>query len=122
MSFTSTGSTLSHLECTFTGETYPADKLINVSAAGKVLYPRYDLSAAKKRLIKAALKDRPPNLWRYKEVLPVLWEENVVSLGEGLTPLLDLSRLAERRALPPPGWRECQISKFETKQQLVDKA
>lgn len=93
---TSTDSTLTHLECTFTGDTFPADKLINVSPAGKVLYPRYDLAAAKQRLTKSMLKDRPPNLWRYKEVLPILWKENIVSLGEGFTPLLDLQRLAER--------------------------
>jgi threonine synthase len=99
MPSTSTGSSLSHLECTFTGETYPADKLINVSVAGKVLYPRYDLSVAKQRLTKAALKDRPPNLWRYREVLPVLWEENIVSLGEGFTPLLDLPRLADHSGI-----------------------
>ncbi len=96
MSLTSTGSALLHLECTVTGETIPADKLMNLSPAGKVLYPRYDLAAAKRRLTKDALKDRPPNLWRYQEVLPVLWKENIVSLGEGFTPLLDVPRLAER--------------------------
>lgn len=99
MNMTPTGSALSHLECTFTGETFPADKLINVSPAGKVLYPRYDLTAAKRLLTKAKLKDRPRNLWRYREVLPVLWQENIVSLGEGFTPLLDMPRLAERTGI-----------------------
>jgi threonine synthase len=95
----STGSTLTHLECTFTGEIYSADELQNLSQAGKVLYPRYDLQKAKERLSKAELKNRKPNLWRYKEVLPVLWEENIVSLGEGFTPLLEMTRLAERTGM-----------------------
>jgi threonine synthase len=94
MTAASTGSTLTHLECTLTGETFPADRLVNVSPRGKVLFPRYDLAAARRRLTKETLAARPPNLWRYKEVLPVLWERNIVSLGEGLTPLLDLPRLA----------------------------
>jgi threonine synthase len=94
-----TGSTITHLECTFTGETYAADELQNLSKAGKVLYPRYDLQKAKERLSKEELKNRAPNLWRYKEVLPVLWEENIVSLGEGFTPLLSVPRLAERTGL-----------------------
>jgi threonine synthase len=56
------------------------------------LLVRYDLSKAGERLDKSRLPDRAPNLWRYKELLPVEWEENIVTLGEGFTPLLPLER------------------------------
>jgi len=42
---------------------------------------------------KSALRDRPANMWRYHEMLPIEKEVNRVSLGEGFTPLLSLSNL-----------------------------
>lgn len=35
---------------------------------------------------KASLVNRPHTMWRYKEVLPILNDEHIVSLGEGFTP------------------------------------
>ncbi|MBA3334722.1 MAG: threonine synthase [Acidobacteria bacterium] len=46
-------------------------------------------------MTKESLKNRAANLWRYAEVLPVENESNVVSLGEGFTPLLKAERLAQ---------------------------
>ncbi len=43
-------------------------------------------------LTKDELATRPPDLWRYHELLPVRSADNVVSLGEGMTPLLPLPR------------------------------
>jgi threonine synthase len=54
---------------------------------------RYDLAHASKSLTKESLIGRAPDLWRYREVLPVDEEENVVTLGEGFTPLVHASRL-----------------------------
>jgi len=54
---------------------------------------RYDLARASKSLTKESLIGREPDLWRYREVLPVDGEENVVTLGEGFTPLVHASRL-----------------------------
>jgi len=54
---------------------------------------RYDLAHASKSLTKESLIGREPDLWRYREVLPVDAEENVVTLGEGFTPLVHASRL-----------------------------
>ncbi len=94
-------STLTHLECTFCGATYAANELQTVcTACGKVLYARYDLGAAKQTLTKAALIERPFDLWRYHEVLPVLDAVNVVSLGEGGTPLLPLPQFGKTIGLP----------------------
>jgi threonine synthase len=50
-------------------------------------------------LTKDALKDRRPDLWRYREVLPVENDDDIVSLGEGFTPLLHASRLGSQIGL-----------------------
>lgn len=47
-------------------------------------------------LSKEILKGRETTMWRYREVLPILNLKNQVSLGEGMTPILSLSRLAEK--------------------------
>ena len=90
-------SYLAHLECTYCGETYSADEPARTCPeCGKVLYPRYDLATARLALDRAALRDRPSSLWRYFEVLPVRDEANIVTLGEGFTPLLKADRLGRR--------------------------
>jgi threonine synthase len=87
---------VTHLECSATGERYPADRLHNLSRAGKPLLVRYDLAAAAKALSKAALSERPPDLWRYRELLPVRRNEDIVSLGEAMTPIVRMTRLSAR--------------------------
>jgi threonine synthase len=56
---------------------------------------RYDLERAAQSLTKESLRGRRADLWRYREVLPVERDENIVSLGEGWTPLLPVPRLAK---------------------------
>ncbi|MDH3739319.1 MAG: threonine synthase [Alphaproteobacteria bacterium] len=85
----------SHLECSATGEHYPADRLHGLSAAGKPLWVRYDLAALASALDKATLAARPADMWRYREFLPVRQSENVVSLGEPMTPLVPLPNCAK---------------------------
>ena len=89
---------VSHLECSLTGERYPADQLHGLSRAGRPLLVRYDLDGVRRALPRAALAERPQTLWRYRELLPVRRPENVVSLGEVVTPLIALPRLAGRFA------------------------
>jgi threonine synthase len=90
---TSTGSALTHLECTNCGNTVDADVAHRLcSSCDKVLYPRYDL--ANVTLDRDDIARREPTMWRYREVLPVRLAENIVSLGEGFTPLLDAPRLS----------------------------
>jgi threonine synthase len=91
---------VTHLECSKTGKTCEPNKLYNLSEAGKPLLVRYDLQQAARTLTKAALKERVTTLWRYREVLPVVRDENIVSLGEGWTPLLHARRLGAQLALP----------------------
>src|SRR5215467_5023559 len=85
---------VTHLECSFTGERYEADRIHGLSKAGKPLLVRYDLAGVKKVLTKDALAARPFDLWRYRELLPVRRVADIVSLGEAVTPLVRLPRLA----------------------------
>ena len=85
---------VTHLECSMTGEHYPADTLQTLSKAGRPLLVRYDLDAVRGVLDRDALTKRPQNFWRYRELLPVRRAENIVSLGEVMTPLVSLPRLA----------------------------
>jgi threonine synthase len=85
---------VSHLECALCGKTYEARRLHNLcTECGRPLLVRYDLEAAARTLTRESLKGRRADLWRYAEVLPVEREENIVSLGEGWTPLLRAERL-----------------------------
>lgn len=87
---------VTHLECSLTGERYEADRPHNLSKAGKPLLVRYDLAGVRRALSKDELARRPPDLWRYRELLPVRRSEDIVSLGEAVTPIVSLPRLAAR--------------------------
>jgi threonine synthase len=87
---------VTHLECSYTGERYPADQVHGLSRAGKPLLVRYDLDGVRKALTKQALAQRPPDFWRYRELLPVRRATDIVSLGEAMTPLIALPRLAAK--------------------------
>ena len=88
-------SYLTHLECTYCGAVYDANQLIRTCPEdGKVLFARYDLESAAKALPRERLASRPSTMWRYGEVMPVRDPANIVSLGEGFTPLLRTERLA----------------------------
>ena len=81
---------VTHLECSYTGETYEADRVHGLSREGKPLLVRYDLAALGAGLDRETLSARSGGLWKYLELLPVRSEENIISLGEELTPLVDL--------------------------------
>ncbi|MBA3713176.1 MAG: threonine synthase [Pyrinomonadaceae bacterium] len=88
---------VTHLECAACGLRHEAQRLHNLCAkCGKPLLVRYDLRRAGETLTKEALHTRPASMWRYREVLPVESDDHVVTLGEGWTPLLGVSRLGAR--------------------------
>jgi len=66
---------------------------LGLCSCGSPLLVEYDLAKARREWNRETLRDRPPDMWRYAEVLPVQHEENILSLGEGFTPLLPASRL-----------------------------
>jgi threonine synthase len=91
---------VTHLECGACGLSHEARRLHNLCRqCGKPLLVRYDLGRAAQSLTKESLSGRQADLWRYREVLPVEDDENVVSLGEGWTPLLFARRLAAQIGL-----------------------
>lgn len=86
---------ITHLECALCGLRHEAHTLQNLCVeCGKPLLVRYDLSFASQTMTPANLAERESSLWRYREVLPVEDWNNVVSFGEGWTPLLSAHRLA----------------------------
>jgi threonine synthase len=87
---------VSHLECSLTGARQLAGRLAGLSAAGKPLLVRYDLARLAASIGKEALARRAPDLWRYREFLPVRHAANIVSLGETMTPLITAPRMAAR--------------------------
>src|SRR5882762_1692562 len=92
--FNQTQMNVTHLECAACGARHEARRLHNLCMqCGKPLLVRYDLKRAAASLTKESLRDRGPDLWRYREVLPVEHDENIVTLGEGFTPLVHASRL-----------------------------
>src|SRR5256886_2961218 len=87
---------VTHHECAMEGDHTPADEVHNLSKAGKPLLVRYDLAGVKKALTKDALAQRPADLWRYREMLPVRKIADIVSLGEVTTPLIRLPKLSKK--------------------------
>jgi threonine synthase len=85
-------SALDHLECPRCGATHDATVLQGLCPlCASPLLARYDLSEV--RATPAEVGARPPDLWRYHELLPVSGPDHVVTLGEGMTPLLPARRL-----------------------------
>lgn len=83
---------VTHLECSLTGKRYEADVLKGLSEAGRPLLVRYDLGAAGAALSRDSLENRPTDLWRWRELLPVRKTDSIVSLGEIETPLIPLPK------------------------------
>jgi len=92
-------SFFSHLECAVCGRTYSGREPVNVCACGRPLLARYDLAAVGRHTQPADFAQRPHDLWRYRELLPVLEATNIIRLGEGGTPLLPLPTLGSRLGL-----------------------
>jgi threonine synthase len=90
---------VTHLECSATGEQYPADTLLQLSRAGKPLLVRYDLERMAREWTRDAAEARPADLWRWRELLPVRRADDIVSLGEIETPLIPIPRSGGAKVL-----------------------
>jgi threonine synthase len=91
-----------HLECSVSGDTYDIRKIQSLSAAGKPLLARYDLEALRREVRREEIARRPPDLWRWHELLPLEDPVWIVSLGEGETPLVTLSGSPRPAGFRPP--------------------
>ena len=91
-----TKSTFSHLECTGCSKIFPKEELLNLCTSCSLpLFARYDIEKARSIIRKDQLLYCEPTMWRYKEMMPVEYEENIITLGEGWTPLFKAKRLGE---------------------------
>ena len=92
------GSFVTHLEGSLDASRHD-HRALQTTHEGRPLLVRYDLAAVARALERADLARRPATIWRYRELLPVESEANVVSLGEGTTPLLACPRLGRELGL-----------------------
>jgi threonine synthase len=86
-----------HLECAKTGEVYTPDIIQTYSRHHQPLVAKYHLRES--QVSPEDLRQRPLTMWRYREFLPVRNDQHIVSLGEGMTPLIPLPRLAKTLGL-----------------------
>jgi threonine synthase len=93
-------SALTDLGCSRCERRYDADVPQGLCGCGAPLLARYDLPAVARAVDPGRIGGRPPDLWRYAELLPVRSAEHRVTLGEGMTPLQPLPRLGARYGLP----------------------
>ncbi len=59
----------------------------------------YDYDEVRRRVSREKIAAGPPNMWRYRELLPIEDDTAIVSLGEGLTPLVRAERLGHELGL-----------------------
>jgi threonine synthase len=85
-------SFVTHLESALDGTRLSADWLQTLHR-DRPLWVRYDLDGVRRAVRPDAFRERPPTLWRYRELLPMNDEQAIVTLGEGVTPLLPAPRL-----------------------------
>ncbi|MGP8158280.1 MAG: threonine synthase [Thermoplasmata archaeon] len=89
-----TGSQLAALECRACCTSVEAGRAVGTCpTCGQALFAVYDTSSMDGRAWWSGLSNRPTTLWRYRELLPVKESENVTTLGEGCTPVLDLGEV-----------------------------
>jgi threonine synthase len=89
---------VTHLESAIDGTRFEPGQLLGTHK-DRPLWVRYDLPAVAKAVRPADFRDRPPSLWRYRELLPLPSEAEPVTLGEGMTPLLPCPQLGKQMGL-----------------------
>lgn len=95
-----TKSCAKNLYCPKCGKDYKLNEIHHLCECGSPLLVNYDLEKAKEIFTKESLTGRVNSLWRYEELLPVQNEENRISMGEGLTPLIPLKKAGEKSGIP----------------------
>ncbi len=100
-------SSITHLKCSGCGEIYAHDSVQNFCTnphCQETLLAEYDLKTI--RVTKDDLKNRQANMWRYREFLPITDEKNIVSLGEGGTPLFKANKLSKAIDIEQLYWKD----------------
>jgi threonine synthase len=88
-------SAVTHLECSRCGKRFERGQVLNLCDCGGPLLVRYDLESLRRSWSRDQIATGPNSMWRYAPALPAR-AESIVSLGEGMTPLLRTRRLGAR--------------------------
>ncbi len=87
---------ITHLECSVCAKRHAAGQIHNVCECGAPLLVRYDLETVRDTWDRESIPAGPSTMWRYAPVLPVSNPTSIISLGEGMTPLIHTNRLGAR--------------------------
>src|SRR5580658_5702191 len=91
-----TQTSMTHLECSLCNRNFEAGRIWNLCECGGPLLVRYDLARLRAEWPRESLKSAVNSMWRYAPALPVRDQRSIVSLGEGMTPLLPSRRFGVR--------------------------
>jgi threonine synthase len=89
---------VTHLEGAIDGARLPFGQLHGMHN-GRPIWVRYDLPAIRRAVVPDQIAARPPSLWRYRELLPLPFDVEPVTLGEGMSPLVECPRLGAELGL-----------------------
>ncbi len=89
-------TSVTHLECSLCSRKFEAGKTWNLCECGGPLLVRYDLTLLRETWSLDSFASAPDSMWRYAPVLPVRLASSIISLGEGMTPLLAVPRTGAR--------------------------
>src|SRR6185437_5089021 len=87
---------LTHLECSLCSKKFEAGRVWNLCDCGGPLLVRYDFARLRNEWKRESFAKAPDSMWRYAPALPVQSQTSIISLGEGMTPLLSLRRTGAR--------------------------
>ncbi|QHT68742.1 threonine synthase [Rhodocytophaga rosea] len=93
---TGTNTLFTHLVCSACGEIYDKNQVATVCRKPDCQHPLLAAYNTGRRLNRKYLRHRPATMWRYREMLPLLSDKNIISLGEGMTPMLKTAHLGRK--------------------------
>ncbi|PKK85063.1 MAG: threonine synthase [candidate division Zixibacteria bacterium HGW-Zixibacteria-1] len=95
----STNTAVKDLYCSKCNARHNMDEIHTLCPCGGPLMVDYDYRMAAELINPDSLRARPSVMWRYLEILPVKDMSNIVTLGEGGTPLLESVKIGDELGL-----------------------
>ena len=89
-------NSVTNLECSVCTRKYEAGKIWNLCECGGPLLVRYDLGRLRDEWSRDSLATASNSMWRYAPALPVQHASSIISLGEGMTPIVPARRAGAR--------------------------
>jgi threonine synthase len=97
---TPTGTFVTELFCPKCSSRFSVDNIITLCPCGSPLLVDYDYKKASGSFTPEIISKRDSSMWRYLELLPVKDKSNIVTLGEGMTPLLASENIGNKLKFP----------------------